>query len=97
MEVKQNMDFCETESNKIVKKKNGIKFTKVIAALSVRCLLVLHNILAVWRVVITRDNSNFWGLVALNVFILVESVLVIRYNQGNEWQWYCLRFQIISN
>ncbi|XP_045213336.1 transmembrane protein 26-like [Mercenaria mercenaria] len=89
MDIKKNMDSNKIENNANPREKNGFKMTKIIAALSVRLLLVLHNILAVWRVTISRDSSNFWGLAALNILILVETVLVIRNNYGNEWKWWC--------
>ncbi|XP_060571737.1 transmembrane protein 26-like [Ruditapes philippinarum] len=86
MDLKKNIDSTSNENKKV---KNGFKWSTIIAALSVRCLLVLHNILAVWRVVISHDNASFWGLASLNILILIETYLVIRRNYGNEWKWWC--------
>jgi len=59
----------------------------LIAALSVRALLILHNILAVWRVVISRKDNSFWALTSTNVLIMIETLLVVMKNGGNEWKW----------
>lgn len=63
------------------------RVTTLIAALSVRALLVLHNILAVWRVVISRKDNRYWALTSTNILMFIEAFLVVMKNGGNEWKW----------
>lgn len=60
---------------------------KVLAALFVRCLFVLHSILAVWRVVIALDDVWMWCLVVANIPLILETFMVVKFNGGNEWKW----------
>ena len=66
----------------------GSNIRTVISAVAVRAVLVLHNCLAVWRVVTTRGTVAFWGLSAGNILTITEGVLVVRFSGGLEWKWY---------
>ncbi|XP_052819613.1 transmembrane protein 26-like [Mya arenaria] len=59
------------------------------AALFVRAVFILHNLLSVWRVVVTKKDDRYWALVAANIFTLVEAFLVVKWRRGIEWKWWC--------
>jgi len=61
--------------------------TTLLAAVGVRALLISHNILTVWRVVLTRNDKKYWGLLVANSLTLAEGAAVIRRNGGIEWKW----------
>ena len=64
-----------------------LKLQTVLAAASVRAVLISHNLLAVWRVGIAWHSTDYWVLAAGNVFTVFEGVLVVYVNGGIEWKW----------
>ena len=85
---------CENELNAFNRMSKLSKQT-IIAAVTVRAILILHNCLAVWRVGISRGHYGFWGLAAGNVFTILEGVLVVYFNGGLEWKWYVYNFRTV--
>ncbi|KAH3861289.1 transmembrane protein 26-like [Dreissena polymorpha] len=71
------------------KARHSVKVRPIFLAILVRCLLLLHNFLSVWRVVETRRDSRLWTLLAINVLLVIEAAFVIRINRGIEWKWWC--------
>lgn len=57
------------------------------AAVGVRLLLISHNVLTTWRVVLTYYDVRYWALVFTNILTISEGVVVIRKNRGIEWKW----------
>lgn len=75
------------------KEKNLLaKSTTLLSATGVRCLLICHNALSVWRVVLTRGDVRCWWMVLGNTLIIAEGVIVVKRNGGTEWKWYILNF-----
>ena len=64
------------------------KLPTIFSAISIRAVLILHNCLTVWRVVIAQGSAAYWALSVGNLLTVIEGILVIRYNGGLEWKWY---------
>ena len=65
----------------------GRKLTPMIVAVVVRLVLIFHNLLSVWRVVVSWDDARYWALVITNVVTVTEMVLVVKLRNGIEWKW----------
>ena len=64
-----------------------LKLPTILNAVSVRAILIFHNLLVVWRVGIAWDSADYWILAAGNVLTVFEGVLVVYINGGLEWKW----------
>lgn len=59
-------------------------------AVFVRLLLIIHNVLTVWRVVEAYDERLYWLMVLANLVMLFELFIVIISRAGVDYSWYVL-------
>lgn len=67
-----------------------MKFCNIIKAILVRIVLLIHSLLAIWRVVNIARNLNFWYLAIADGVFLIEGLVTITARRGMEYKWYGL-------
>lgn len=65
-----------------------MKFFNIIKATLVRIVLLIHSLLAIWRVVNIAGNQKFWYLAIADGAFLIEGLLTIIARRGMEYKWY---------
>ncbi|KAL4227050.1 hypothetical protein ACF0H5_015025 [Mactra antiquata] len=67
------------------------KCRKIIRAITARILLIAHAIFAIWLV--TRVNPNYFGFyAACGIIFFIETVTILYYRYGCEWERVCTCF-----
>ncbi|XP_046352543.1 transmembrane protein 26-like [Haliotis rufescens] len=61
----------------------------IIKAVTVRLVLFLHTIVAIWRVTDVWQNDQFWLLTLATVPFIIEGIYVVVKKEGIEWKWLC--------
>jgi hypothetical protein len=51
-------------------------------------VLLIHSLLAIWRVVNIAGNQKFWYLAIADGAFLIEGLLTIIARRGMEYKWY---------
>lgn len=59
----------------------------IIKAVTVRLVLFLHTIVAIWRVTDVWQNDQFWLLTLATVPFIIEGIYVVVKKEGIEWKW----------
>ncbi|KAK7493163.1 hypothetical protein BaRGS_00015684, partial [Batillaria attramentaria] len=67
---------------------SGSRYT-VVKAIVVRCLLLVHSSVAVWVVVLLRDEQHLYALLATNVLLVLETLHSVVTRRGRERKWFC--------
>ena len=67
-----------------------MKFFNIIKAILVRIVLLIHSLLAIWRVVNIAGNLHFWYLAIADGAFLIEGLVTIIARRGIEYKWYGL-------
>ncbi|KAL5018642.1 hypothetical protein ScPMuIL_004364 [Solemya velum] len=85
----------EEHIKQVSQKRRRVSKTKeylsvVLKATAVRLILICHNAVAVWQVVVLWDSWKFWILAMGNFFILGEGVYIVMERDGIEQRWYSL-------
>ncbi|KAM4851815.1 transmembrane protein 26 [Thomomys bottae] len=57
-------------------------------ALVTRLLFVLHSLVGVWRVTVVKDDPRYWLLALLNLLLLLETVLTLKFKRGRGYKWF---------
>ncbi|XP_002718517.1 transmembrane protein 26 [Oryctolagus cuniculus] len=57
-------------------------------ALGTRLLFVLHSLVGVWRVTEVKKEPRFWLLALLNLLLLLETVLTLKFKRGRGYKWF---------
>lgn len=58
-----------------------------VKAIVVRLVLVIHSLLAVWRVVSIVEDDKYWWLAIVDVGIILEGFVSIIARKGEEYKW----------
>ncbi|KAI8794770.1 transmembrane protein 26-like isoform X1 [Biomphalaria glabrata] len=61
-------------------------FFDILKAIFVRCMLVTHALMAVWRVTVSYNNNLYWILAGILVLLFAESCYTIIRRRGKEYQ-----------
>ncbi|OWF56274.1 transmembrane protein 26-like [Mizuhopecten yessoensis] len=61
----------------------------ILKAILVRLVLVIHSLLAVWRVVSINDDNFFWWFAIVDVVLVLEGVVAVIVRKGMEYKWFC--------
>ncbi|XP_040831975.1 transmembrane protein 26 [Ochotona curzoniae] len=57
-------------------------------ALVTRLLFVLHSVVGVWRVTEVKKEPRYWLLALLNLLLLLETVLTLKFKRGRGYKWF---------
>ncbi|XP_069877132.1 transmembrane protein 26 [Dipodomys merriami] len=57
-------------------------------ALVTRLLFVLHSLVGVWRVTVVKNEPRYWLLALLNLLLLLETVLTLKFKRGRGYKWF---------
>nr|XP_044993047.1 transmembrane protein 26 isoform X2 [Jaculus jaculus] len=60
----------------------------LIKALVPRLLFVLHSLVGVARVTLVLKNPQYWLLALLNLLLLLETVLTLKFKRGGGYRWF---------
>ena len=60
---------------------------RIIVAILVRCLLLVHSLAAVWLLVSLKNDNLLWILAAINVLLLIDTVYTVVKRKGRESKW----------
>uniref|UniRef100_A0A8C6RPN5 Transmembrane protein 26 n=1 Tax=Nannospalax galili TaxID=1026970 RepID=A0A8C6RPN5_NANGA len=60
----------------------------LLKALVTRLLFVLHSLVGVWRVTWVKEEHRYWLLALLNLLLLLEMVLTLKFKRGRGYK-YC--------
>lgn len=73
------------------KKKTGFTnmkpFFNIVKAIMVRLVLLVHSLLAIWRVVNIANDMHFWYLAIADGVFLIEGLITIIARKGMEYKW----------
>ncbi|XP_033739960.1 transmembrane protein 26-like [Pecten maximus] len=61
----------------------------IIKAICVRLVLLIHSLLAVWRVVSINNDNFFWWFAIVDVALILEGLVVVIGRKGMEYKWFC--------
>ncbi|XP_051009149.1 transmembrane protein 26 [Acomys russatus] len=53
-----------------------------------RLLFILHSLVAVWRVTWVKKEHPYWLLALLNVLLVLEMVLTLKFKRGRGYKWF---------
>lgn len=56
-------------------------------ALVTRLLFLLHSLVGVWRVTVVMKESRYWLLALLNLLLVLETVLTLKFKRGRGYKW----------
>lgn len=59
----------------------------LLKALVTRLLFVLHSLVAVWRVTWVKKERRYWLLALLNLLLVLETVLTLKFKRGRGYKW----------
>lgn len=59
----------------------------MLKALVTRLLFVLHSLVAVWRVTWVKNERRYWLLALLNLLLVLETVLTLKFKRGRGYKW----------
>ncbi|XP_023392419.1 transmembrane protein 26 [Pteropus vampyrus] len=59
-------------------------------ALATRLLFVLHSLVGVWRVTEVKKEPRYWLLALLNLLLLLETALTLKFKRGRGYKCYPL-------
>lgn len=59
----------------------------LLKALVTRLLFVLHSLVAVWRVTWVKNERLYWLLALLNLLLVLETVLTLKFKRGRGYKW----------
>uniref|UniRef100_A0A286XGP7 Transmembrane protein 26 n=1 Tax=Cavia porcellus TaxID=10141 RepID=A0A286XGP7_CAVPO len=57
-------------------------------ALVTRLLFLLHSLVGVWRVTVVMKESRYWLLALLNLLLVLETVLTLKFKRGRGYKWF---------
>ncbi|XP_006889092.1 PREDICTED: transmembrane protein 26 [Elephantulus edwardii] len=57
-------------------------------ALATRLLFVLHSLVGVWRVTEVKKEPWFWLLALLNLLLVLETALTLKFKRGRGYKWF---------
>ncbi|XP_004616587.2 transmembrane protein 26 [Sorex araneus] len=57
-------------------------------ALATRLLFVLHSLVGVWRVTEVKKEPRYWLLALLNLLLLLETALTLKFKRGRGYKWF---------
>ncbi|XP_045424306.1 transmembrane protein 26 [Lemur catta] len=57
-------------------------------ALATRLLFVLHSLVGVWRVTEVKKEPWYWLLALLNLLLLLETALTLKFKSGRGYKWF---------
>lgn len=60
----------------------------LLKALVTRLLFVLHSLVAVWRVTWVKNERLYWLLALLNLLLVLETVLTLKFKRGRGYKWW---------
>ncbi|XP_021502734.1 transmembrane protein 26 [Meriones unguiculatus] len=60
----------------------------LLKALATRLLFVLHSLVAVWRVTWVKEEHRYWLLALLNLLLVLETVLTLKFKRGRGYKWF---------
>lgn len=60
----------------------------LLKALVTRLLFVLHSLVAVWRVTWVKKEHRYWLLALLNLLLVLETVLTLKFKRGRGYKWW---------
>ncbi|KAL1771929.1 transmembrane protein 26 [Sigmodon hispidus] len=60
----------------------------LLKALVTRLLFVLHSLVAVWRVTWVKKEHRYWLLALLNLLLVLETVLTLKFKRGRGYKWF---------
>ncbi|CAH6789789.1 Tmem26 [Phodopus roborovskii] len=58
----------------------------LLKALVTRLLFVLHSLVAVWRVTWVKKEHRYWLLALLNLLLVLETVLTLKFKRGRGYK-----------
>ncbi|XP_076074835.1 transmembrane protein 26-like [Mytilus galloprovincialis] len=64
-------------------------FFNIVKAIMVRLVLLVHSLLAIWRVVNIANDMHFWYLAIADGVFLIEGLITIIARKGMEYKWFC--------
>ncbi|KAI5154840.1 Transmembrane Protein 26 [Manis pentadactyla] len=56
-------------------------------ALATRLLFVLHSLVGVWRVTEVKKEPWYWLLALLNLLLVLETALTLKFKRGRGYKW----------
>lgn len=59
----------------------------MLKALVTRLLFLLHSLVAVWRVTWVKEEHRYWLLALLNLLLVLETVLTLKFKRGRGYKW----------
>lgn len=59
----------------------------LLKALVTRLLFILHSLVAVWRVTWVKKEDRYWLLALLNLLLVLEMVLTLKFKRGRGYKW----------
>ncbi|XP_034379651.1 transmembrane protein 26 [Arvicanthis niloticus] len=59
----------------------------LLKALVTRLLFLLHSLVAVWRVTWVKEEHRYWLLALLNLLLVLETVLTLKFKRGRGYKW----------
>ncbi|CAF0967877.1 unnamed protein product [Adineta ricciae] len=61
----------------------------IIQALFVRFIFIFSTVIAVWRLVEETNQTHYWYLLLLLIFLLIETYATVYTRKGYEYKWFC--------
>ena len=62
------------------------RWSTPIRALLVRIAFATHSVLTIWRLCVVTGNDRFWYLQATGILLLLETIVTLKANRGDEWK-----------
>uniref|UniRef100_A0A8I3MMU0 Transmembrane protein 26 n=3 Tax=Canis lupus TaxID=9612 RepID=A0A8I3MMU0_CANLF len=66
----------------------GMDRLVLLNALATRLLFVLHSLVGVWRVTEVKKDPRYWLLALLNLLLLLEAGLTLKFKRGRGYKWF---------
>ncbi|XP_004632138.1 transmembrane protein 26 [Octodon degus] len=60
----------------------------LVNALATRLLFLLHSLAGVWRVTVVMQEPRYWLLALLNLSLVLETVLTLKFKRGRGYKWF---------
>ncbi|KAH8246821.1 hypothetical protein KR032_000845 [Drosophila birchii] len=65
------------------------KIISTIKAILTRIIFSAHSLLAIWHLVIIKEDHKYWTLCGPLLLLLLEGIFTIMIKKTQEWRWFC--------
>lgn len=59
----------------------------IIKAIAVRLVLLIHSLLAIWRVVSIANDNFYWWFAIVDVALVLEGLIAVVIRKGMDYKW----------